>query len=300
MRKYLFVINPNAGKKAGRHLMQLITTQLPRQLAHELIVWENKNDFSDIEKLIKQGEHSHVIAVGGDGTVNKVAACVVGTKKILGIVPAGSGNGLARSMGISMDPAKAIFEMAVAKTIQIDAAEVNGQFFFCTSGVGFDARIGHLFASSKRRGLLSYIGITTKELFRYRATEYELEIDKQRIKRKAFLVTVANAGQYGNDFYIAPLAKLSDGQLNVAIFKPFSALAVPGILRKFLRKEAHMSKYIESHRSNEITIYRSQPDSIHFDGEPKHEDKVLHYKVHPSALNIIVGKNYKKETVLDF
>lgn len=300
MRNYLFVVNPNAGKKAGRHIMQLITTQLPRPIPHQIVIWENKNDFSSIEQVIKNGNHSHVIAVGGDGTVNKVAACIVGSTKILGILPSGSGNGLARSMGISMDPAKAILEMALAKTVKIDVGKVNGQHFFCTSGVGFDARIGTLFAASKRRGLLSYIGITTKELFGYRAQEYELEIDSMTLKRKAFLITVANAGQYGNDFYIAPLAKLSDGQLNIAIFKPFHPFAVLGILRKFMKKQAHLSKYIESHRSSEIRIRRASNDSIHFDGEPKTEAAELHFTIEPSALNIITGKKYKKETLLDF
>lgn len=300
MKKYLFVVNPNAGKKASRQLMQLVTEKLPRTLSHEIIIWEDKNNFESITNYIRNGDHSHIIAVGGDGTVNSVAASLVNTTKILGIIPSGSGNGLARSMGMSMDSAKAIEEITIGKTVKIDCGNVNGQYFFCTSGVGFDALIGNRFANSRRRGLWSYVKITTSELFKYRAQEYEIAIDNQHIKRKAFLVTVANAGQYGNDFYIAPLAKLSDGYLNVAILKPFTIFSVGGILFKILKRQAHMSSKIESYRAKTITIKRAQPDNIHFDGEPKFETPELDYSVHASALTVITGKAYKKEVSIEF
>lgn len=295
MRKYLFVVNPNSGKKAGRQLIDLITTKLPRDIAHQIIVWENKHDFKSIETTIRNGEHSHVIAVGGDGTVNAVAAALVGTTKILGIIPAGSGNGLARSLGISMNPQKAVVEMAAANKVVIDCGEVNGQSFFCTSGIGFDARIGALFASSTKRGLLSYVRITIAELFAYRAQEYTITIDGLTIARKAFLLTIANAGQYGNDFYIAPQAQLNDGFLNLVILRPFTPFSVFGILRRILKREAHKSKYIETYRAKEISVRRSAADSIHFDGEPKQELSEVTFTILPKAIHVITGSNYKSE-----
>ena len=296
MRKYLFVVNPNSGKKAGMQLIDLITTKLPRDIAHQIIVWENKHDFKSIETIIRTGEHSHVIAVGGDGTVNAVAAALVGTTKILGIIPAGSGNGLARSLGISMNPQKAVIEMATAQEVVIDCGNVNGQSFFCTSGIGFDARIGALFASSTKRGLISYVRITIAELFAYRAQEYTITIDGLTITRKAFLLTVANAGQYGNDFYIAPQAQLSDGYLNLVILRPFTPLTVFGILRRILKREAHMSKYIETYRAKEISVKRVGADSIHFDGEPKQELPEVSFSVLPKAIHVITGSKYKPES----
>src|SRR5690606_37071885 len=136
------------------------------------------------------------------------------------------------------------------KTAIIDGGTVNNRFFFCTSGIGFDAHIGKLFASSEKRGLQSYVKITMQELLRYRAKNYTLKFDDKTIQRKAFLITVANAGQYGNDFYIAPEADLQDGKFHIAILKPFNIINVFGILAKILRRKAHLSRNIETYSTN--------------------------------------------------
>lgn len=299
MKKFLFVINPNAGKKAAREIMSLITERLPKKNSHEIIVWEDKEHFEKIASTIANGDHTHVVAVGGDGTVNAVAACLINSDKILGIIPAGSGNGLARSLGISMDPAKAILEMAESNIVEIDSGLVNNRPFFCTSGIGFDARIGALFAGSKKRGLISYVGITLKELFLYRAESYEIRFDDKIIVRKAFLMTVANAGQYGNDFYIAPEAKMTDGLLHLVILKPFSVFSVFGILRRILKKEAHRSRYIETYSATNIKVKRLSAGSIHFDGEPVLEQKEVNFSLQAVSLNVVIGKNFVITTNLN-
>jgi YegS/Rv2252/BmrU family lipid kinase len=263
------------------------------------MVWEEKDQFQEIAKQIETGDHSHVIAVGGDGTVNAVAACLVGKNKVLGIIPAGSGNGLARSLGISMDPSKAIQEMAAASAVYIDFGLVNNRPFFCTSGIGFDARIGALFSNSKRRGLFSYISITLKELFLYRAESYEIRMNDDIFVRKAFLLTVANAGQYGNDFYIAPEAKMSDGLFHLVILKPFSVFTVFGILFRILNKEAHLSPYIETHSASNIFVKRLHAGSIHFDGEPVQDEKEIRFNIQVRALKVLTGANYRQEANID-
>jgi diacylglycerol kinase (ATP) len=210
----------------------------------------------------------------------------------LGIVPIGSGNGLARSLGLSMDVREVIHQIAKGRTMNIDSGKVNGIPFFCTSGLGFDAHIGSLFSSSVKRGLKSYIKITIAELFRYRAKSYTLAFNNQIIRRRAFLITVANAGQYGNDFYIAPQASLQDGKFHVAVLKPFNVLQVAGLLRKILKRKAHLSRRIETYITEKITITRDTDDSVHFDGEPTVTGKEVVFENYPGSLKVIVGERF--------
>ena len=292
-RKLLFIVNPNAGKKISEKVIQTIRKELPVDIYYQIVVWKDKDHFEEITSLLKTQGYTDAIAVGGDGTVNQVAKTILNTNIALGIVPIGSGNGLARSLGISMDIELAIKQIVLGLNSRIDCGIVNGTPFFCSSGIGFDAHIGHLFATSQKRGLQSYVKITISELFKYRAKEYILHFNGQEIKRKAFLITVANAGQYGNDFYIAPEAKISDGLFHVVILKPFSVLKVFGILIKILRRRAHLSSSIETYTTDRLTITRKGFDTIHFDGEPKEETDEVVFENKPSFLSVIVGENFK-------
>lgn len=292
-RKILFVVNPNAGKKISDKIIALIKTEFPENISYQISVWKDKDHFSEIAKQIKNDGYTDVIAVGGDGTVNQVAKTVLNTNIRLGILPLGSGNGLARSLGISMNLKLCLKQIADGRSALIDSGTINDTPFFCTSGLGFDAHIGRLFASSVKRGLRSYVSIITRELFKYRAKTYVLHINGEVYRRKAFLITVANAGQYGNDFYIAPQADLQDGIFHVVVLKPFNAMTVGGILTKILRRKAHLSKSIETFTAAQLTIERETEDSIHFDGEPAFEAKSLLYVNHPKSLNVLVGEGFK-------
>lgn len=291
-RKILFIVNPNAGKKISGKLIETIRKEIPTDIFNEIIIWKDKDHFKEIVDTLKNGQFTDAVAVGGDGTVNQVAKSILNTNISFGIVPAGSGNGLARSLGISMKIEEAIQQIARGKTKLIDTGSVNGIPFFCTSGVGFDAHIGKLFASSVKRGLQSYVKITIREIFNYQPSKYIIEIDGNKIERDAFLITVANAGQYGNDFYIAPQAKLNDGLFHLVIFKPFSLLRGISTFFKVIQKRANESKLIETFTGKEIYISRSNPDSIHFDGEPETQGPHLHYKLAPLSLKVIVGDNF--------
>lgn len=291
-RKLLFIVNPNAGKKKHEHIIQTIKDKFPKEIYSEIVVWKDKDDFTEISDLIGSGRFTDAVAVGGDGTVNHVAKSIVNTGMALGIIPIGSGNGLARSLGLSMKLDEVIKQIAEGKTVKIDNGQVNGIPFFCTSGIGFDAHIGNLFATSEKRGLQSYVKITLNELFRYRAKNYTLEFNGQTLRRKAFLITVANAGQYGNDFYIAPEANMQDGQFHVVILKPFHFWQVFGLLIKILGKKAQKSKRIETYVTNKIKITRDKKDTIHFDGEPALESPEVSFENLPASLNAIVGDKF--------
>lgn len=288
-RKLLFIVNPNAGKKISNAIIKIIRKEFPQNIYYQIVIWKNKDHFDEITTLLNSEGYSDAIAVGGDGTVNQVAKSILGTGIRLGIVPVGSGNGLARSLGLSMDIETVIKQIEKGKTETIDNGSVNGKAFFCTSGIGFDAHISYLFASSKARGLKSYVKIITQQLLSYKAKEYTLELNGETIQRKAFLITVANAGQYGNDFYIAPEASLNDGLFHVVILKPFTVFHLPALLFKILRRKAHTSSRIETFVTNRLRILRAEKDSIHFDGEPLLEEKELEYSNNKQSLKVIVG-----------
>jgi diacylglycerol kinase (ATP) len=292
-RKLLFIVNPNAGKKISDQIIKIIRKEFPENIYYQVVIWKDPNHFEEITELLKTQGYTDAIAVGGDGTVNQVAKTIVNTTIRLGIVPIGSGNGLARSLGLSMNIDEVIKQIAQGDKALIDSGTVNGIPFFCTSGIGFDAHIGHLFATSVKRGLQSYAKITIRELLRYRAKNYTLKFDGQELKRKAFLITTANAGQYGNDFYIAPQASLQDGKFHVVVLKPFNALKVGGIMFNILRRKAFLSRSIETYSTTKITIVREFPDTIHYDGEPSKQPEEVVFEMHPKSLNVIIGNKFK-------
>jgi len=291
-RKILFIVNPNAGKRISDKIIEAIRKEIPENVYYQIAIWKDKDHFEEITSLLKTEGYTDAIAVGGDGTVNHVAKTILGTSIRLGIVPIGSGNGLARSLGLSVNIEKVIRQIVTGKTATIDSGTVNNRPFFCTSGIGFDAHIGNLFATSVKRGLQSYVKITIAELFKYRAKNYTLLLNDQVIKRKAFLITVANAGQYGNDFYIAPLASMQDGKFHVVILKPFNAFHLPVLMTKILRRKAHLSTRIETYTTDKLTIVRDDKDTIHFDGEPAFEEKEVVFENKPGSLRVLVGDGF--------
>jgi diacylglycerol kinase (ATP) len=291
-RKLLFILNPKAGKGGAVNLFDMIKSSVPKEMEYSIEVFNDSAEFEKIISKLLTQSYTDAVAVGGDGTINSVAKNLVGTEVALGIIPQGSGNGLARTLGISMDSKESMKDVIKGEKIQIDHGTVNGIPFFCTSGIGFDAHIGNLFARSKKRGLKSYVQITLREILRYKCKNYVLKFNGEELKRKAYLITVANAGQYGNDFYIAPQAKLTDGKFHVVILKPFNFFSVFGIFIKVLRGKANESKNIETYVTDKLSIVREGKDAIHFDGEPEFQDEKLEYICHHQQLNVIIGKKY--------
>lgn len=160
--------------------------------------------------------------------------------------------------------------------------------------MGFDAHIGNLFVNLPKRGLKNYIRLIAKEIFSYKAKNYQLSIDGKTYNKKAFLIAVANGGQYGNDFYIAPQAKVNDGVFRVVVFKPFNLLHVPGIVTKVMRGKADKSRFIETYTCKELSVTRENPGSIHYDGEPGTHGTELKYTLLPRSLKVIVGDKFDR------
>lgn len=296
-RKLLFIVNPNAGKKISDKLIETINNEFPKDVYYQIVIWKDKNHFKEVLDILHSQDYTDVIAVGGDGTVNQVASSLINTSITFGIVPAGSGNGLARSLKLSMNVSEVIKQIAAGKTEIIDFGLVNERPFFCTSGIGFDAHIGNLFATSVKRGLQSYVKITIRELLKYKGKNYTIKLNGETIKRKAFLITVANAGQYGNEFYIAPKAHLQDGKFHVVVLRPTGVFGAISLFVKILGKKAHQSKYIETFVCNELSIIDDDNITIHYDGEPAQMNSGLNYKCQNNKLKVIVGNGFKPSLV---
>ena len=286
-KRIAFVVNPNSGPKKKENIVDVIEKTMSGKTPFDIFVWKDKNNFEEIRQQITSGKYTTVVAVGGDGTVNEVAKNVANTNIILGIIPRGSGNGLARTLGIPQKAVEAIKRVETGKVKTIDHGFINGRFFSCAAGIGFDAHICELFAGSKTRGLMSYVTISLKQFLSYRAKEYTIQTNNETFKTKAFLIAFANAGQYGNDFYIAPQAKMDDGLIDIVILKPFNVFSACDIFVKVLSKKAHKAKSIVTFSAKEFKIKNESSTAIHFDGEPGAVETEIEVRINPQSLKVI-------------
>ncbi|MCF0198102.1 MAG: diacylglycerol kinase family lipid kinase [Bacteroidaceae bacterium] len=264
-----FIVNPISGTQTKQAIVELI----PQLLDASRLEWEIEyTQFAGhasalAREAVKLG-FDVVVAVGGDGTVNEVARALVHSRTALGIVPCGSGNGLARHLFIPMKPEGALRILNDCRIETLDYGTINGREFFCTCGVGFDAFVSEKFAQAGKRGLLTYIENTLKIGLTYKPETYEIEIDGEPKTYKAFLIACANASQYGNNAFIAPSASMSDGLLNVTIMEPFNVLQAPQIAMQLFNKSLENNSHIKSFVCKKVHIHRQAEGAVHFDGDP--------------------------------
>ncbi len=242
--------------------------------------------FELAEDAVKQ-RADIVVAVGGDGTINEVASALEGSQSMMGIVPCGSGNGLARSLGIPLSHPKAIRAINRLNYQTIDTASLNNWKFFNIGGIGFDAHISYCFSKLESRGLRGYINATFNEIVNYKPKYYKLEIDGVPIERKAFMISIANSSQFGNNAHISPTASLTDGLLDVVIVKPFPLYQFPVMGYHMFKKSCDKSRYIEIIKGKNIRIETSEPQTVHVDGEPKEVNSEILIQVKPLSLTVL-------------
>ncbi|MCJ0741911.1 diacylglycerol/lipid kinase family protein [Pedobacter montanisoli] len=293
LQKYniLFVINPISGGKKKDRIPALISKYLDKTKFNATYIFtEKEGHATEIAAEAECKNIAIVVAVGGDGTINEIASSLVNTKVSLGIIPFGSGNGLARFLGIPMTTKGAVKYLNLLNIQAIDSAQLNERHFFNMAGMGFDAHISAVFAGNKSRGLKSYVKLGLKEITSYKAQRYKLEIDGIFYERDAFAISIANSSQYGNNVYISPKSSLTDGWLDVCIIKPIPLFKLPVLAYEMIAAKTHNSSLVEIIRGKEIKIIRNKPDSVHLDGEPFQMEKHINIKIEPASLNIIVGK----------
>ena len=229
-RKIVFIINPHSGTDNKVRMPKLIEDNINREaFDYEIVFTEYAGHAADIAKDCASRGIDIVVAVGGDGTINEVARSIVHTDTALGIIPCGSGNGLARHLCIPLEPHKAIEIINKAKIELLDYGVINDLPFFCTCGMGFDAFISLKFAEAGKRGPLTYLENVLKEGLKYKPETYTVMDETGTKQYNAFLIACANASQYGNNAYIAPKATMTDGLMDVIIMEPFTAFDAPQI-----------------------------------------------------------------------
>jgi len=276
-RKIVFLINPISGSKAKTSLEDFLSRKTTQQeIEFEILFTPPAGDYQFLIKKIKQEDITDVVICGGDGTVNAVASALLGIGVNIGIIPMGSGNGLAFAANLPKALDKALAIIFKNKPSFIDAFYINRQFSCMLCGVGFDALVAREFAKQKRRGLQTYIKISAIEFFKARPYRFEIELKDRSFKTEAFFISIANSNQFGNHFTIAPQASLSDGLLDIVIVRKMSKLALPfsvisqvtGINAVQYLGDNIENKHILYFQTDSLTIRNTELAPLHIDGDP--------------------------------
>ncbi|MGC9150527.1 MAG: diacylglycerol/lipid kinase family protein [Microbacter sp.] len=290
MRKIAFIINPRSGIISKSQYPKLIQKYFPdNEFDIDIYYTTASLDAFHKARQFVEARFDAVVAIGGDGTVNEVGRALVGTEVPLGIVPSGSGNGLALHLKIPLQASAALKRIRKFHAISIDSGLINDIPFFCTAGVGYDAFIANRFAESGRRGPMVYMGEVIFQYFDYKSKWYKLIIDgKEEIERKAFLITFANASQWGNNIVIAPNASIDDGLLDVVVMSEFPIYEAPRLSLHLLVRQLDKTRYVETFKCQSLVVERKHADYVHFDGEPGTMGKRLEIKVLHNNLKVLV------------
>lgn len=286
--KIAFIINPISGTRNKKDLPAFINSLIdPVKWETPLILYtERAGHGMELAQQCAADGFDVVVACGGDGTVNEIATGLIGTQTALSIVPYGSGNGLARHWGFSLTPRKAVAQINAGTSHPMDYGVVNDRKFFCTCGTGFDAHITHMYAKKGTRGFLTYLKCIVPEYFKYKPYEYQLEVNGETISRNAFVVTFANASQYGNDGFIAPHASTQDGLMDICFLDEFPMSSMPKLAWQLLHKTLDRSPYTTYFRSREAILRRSYEGEFHVDGEAILLGKEIHVEIISDQLKI--------------
>ena len=289
-KKAVFIINLISGTSDKAAIPGLINQYLDKtQFEYEIAVTQYAGHASEIATKAKDDGVDVVVAVGGDGTVNEVARAIVHSNTALGIIPCGSGNGLARHLLLPLNVRKAIDVINRGEVRQLDYGIINDYPFFCTCGMGFDAFVSMKFAEAGKRGPITYVENVLREGLKYKPETYIIEDENGTLRYKAFLISCANASQYGNNAYIAPQASMSDGLMDVIIMEPFDVFEAPQISIEMFSKTLDKNSKIKTFRTRHLHIHRDKPGVIHYDGDPVMTGADIDIELKPKGINIIVN-----------
>ncbi|MFD2554078.1 diacylglycerol/lipid kinase family protein [Sphingobacterium tabacisoli] len=287
-KKILFVINPISGGKKKTAFNKKVLEVLDLKRFNPTFQQTTKpNHAYELGKKAIEEKYDAVIAVGGDGTINELGSALIGSGVPLGIIPEGSGNGLALYLGIPMNETAAIRRLNRFETVDVDCGTINDKPFFNIAGLGFDASVSDRFANDSIRGPIGYLRSVINVLGKYKPCHYTLTIDGKKYEREAFMISVANSPQYGNNAYIAPNASVSDGVLDVCIVHKFPLYILPMMVYHLFNRSADQSEYVEIIPGRNILIERDDTGPVHVDGEPLALTGNLKIEVKPSSLKII-------------
>lgn len=290
MKKIAFIINPVSGTEQKETIINYLKSVFVPSRGYEASFYKTRGPGDACSAALKYRERGFdtVVAVGGDGTVNQVAKGLIDSNVKLGVIPAGSGNGLARHLKIPLSYYRAVEVILEEKTQLIDAGKINDEIFFCTAGLGFEAVIGDRFNTAGTRGLITYMEYCAREYVNYRREQYKISIPGYEYDTKAFLITFANCAQWGNNVFIAPDADISDGMLDMVVWKRAPLATMPMLTAGLLLKTIQYSEFVDTFRCREVRITRQGEGLIQFDGESRVMGEEIVVGVLPHAVKAIV------------
>ncbi|MGO3653075.1 MAG: diacylglycerol/lipid kinase family protein [Sphingobacterium sp.] len=287
-QRILFVINPiSGGKKKTAFNKQVLEVLDLNRFDPTFKVTNHANHAYELARAGVAEGYDAVVAVGGDGTINEIGSALVGSNIPLGIIPEGSGNGLALYLGIPMNESAALRRINQMESTAIDCGKLGDRYFFNIAGIGFDASVSDRFASETFRGPVGYLRTVINVISSYKPRKYTLIIDGETYEREAFMISVANSPQYGNNAYIAPNASVNDGVLDVCVVHKFPLYALPLMVFHLFNRTVNQSEYVEIITGENITIKQEEGAPVHLDGEPMDLGNEIQIEVQKNALHII-------------
>lgn len=294
MKRIAFIINPISGNRTAQQLKDRLPELVLRHL--DASVWSASilhtayaGHATELAAQLAEAGYDAVVAVGGDGTVSEVASGLRDTRTAMGILPMGSGNGLARHLGIPLQTESAIRLLNRCTVQQVDYGLANEQLFVCSCGTGLDAVVADQFAKSGKRGFVTYIRNTIRLLFTYHPQQYRLTGKGMDINRRAFLITFANANQWGNGALIAPRADIQDGLMDIMIMSPHALWGSLGLAIRLFAGTIDRSRLMTMHRADEVNLIREQVAPFHIDGDPVEMPKDIHIRIIRGGLRVLVA-----------
>lgn len=295
-RKIIYLINPISGITGKSALEEIIVREHKlRNISFEISFTNAQGNYAQLLQKINKEKITDVVVCGGDGSVNAVAASLIDKDINVGIIPMGSGNGLALSAKIPTRILAALRIIFKGKASYIDGFFINNRFSCMLCGIGFDAKVAHDFSKQKRRGLQTYIKVTAINYFSAKPYLFRLEAGEESFVFEAYFISVANSNQFGNNFIIAPKADLSDGLLDIVIVKKMSKLVLPfsllsqvtGINAKQSLSQDLFENNIIYFQASSLTIINDDEAPLHIDGDPTPTSKKFTIRVVPKAIRLI-------------
>lgn len=288
IKRSLFILNPHAGVQPVNFI---ISKDLQRR----------KHDLSYFKSLSIDDSGSHIqqtfdkfdifIAAGGDGTVRSVASEIVGTKKVLGVLPMGSGNGFAKEFGFKTNIPLLLKDIRKAESLKIDVIEFNDLLCLNVAGVGLDSFVAHSFDKLNTRGFWSYVWVTFSNFIRLRPVHITIKIEgEDSFEEDLYVLTFANTRQFGNNAFIAPEAKPNDGIIDIVLIKPFPKLLAPFIVYRLFRGTLNKSKYVRVIKTDKPFTINTDETRFHIDGEPIETSGEITVRIKRDALNVLKTK----------
>ena len=289
IKKVFFIINKFAGTGYQDALEGRIIDYCAQQ-AWECTIEHTRQraHATSLARQASQQGYKLVVAVGGDGTINETAQGLLGSATPMAILPKGSGNGLARHLGIPLPFAKALGCLHTMTPISIDTFTVNGILSVNVSGIGFDAHIANLFGKNGKRGLLGYAGLTLREFVRFPEFEATLQWQGQQETSKNFLIAIANSSQFGNNARIAPYASVRDGLLDICLVKKVPVVQAPAFAQRLFAGHIDRSRFVRLVQTPRLLIECPEPVAFHVDGEPYQTARVFTIAINPGSLRVLV------------